>query len=310
MVSAPACSCDCCVSQWSNRVVASGLECLPREAISGGSCSSVCSCGEGQQALFLARSAEVDYARFCSAECHPASDMPNLLCAAGLPSLTVTHKALKAMTQESQAVQSDSSSGEVLELKLAKAEMEKAEAHARTAGAAARFAYDSWQLALLSSKEMAKKASEATLDSLKARAKEQISEVTAAKAKYERQSSSMAWAHGGAQLSADYHKAMGRIVETADSWAKRADEFEEAAKVRSNLAQSDSIGAELAKQQGNEKLYEEKSLQALQEMHNAEDLQRKAASVREHSDSVREALPWYHRGADLAASFAPSTAQR
>jgi len=337
------CTCDCCLVVRGDAVGADNVKCVSRSGVGGASvdvgCPPMCGLAESARTVFQSLSGEVDYSRFCLAECRPGSTTMDDLCiesgsadddsvgggeASAAPAAAARFLVAKpaapvekAMTQlGAQVVQgetpamggaavtsTDQSVSDTVAVLLGKAEMLRAQHGAEMAGRAAGEAKQNYLRILRSSGEMAEAASEATLREIKRQASQQAQEALAVRQKYEMQSQEKA-TQAALDAARVYRDARIRDAQLAATWNERAQQYATASSERQEMATGFSSQAQVYREQRDFDAAEQSILMAHQAVDQAAAFAASATAAHEQAAKIKQGAQWYHYAEQAAAANA------
>jgi len=189
------------------------------------------------------------------------------------------------------------------QLQLAKAAMLEAKVHAKAAGAAARRAKESYELAMRSSREMAEYAGKLVYEEIQREAGEQAKKALKIRNDYVKaaQEAGIANAKGA---SAPYKKAAQTAVNTAGMWNLRAGEFASAAGALKSQATAMAGDAQKYTETEDYADAEMYSRQAHQLVAQSQEMADRADAAHKQANDIQSTLNWYALAGRGAAASA------
>jgi len=317
VVSKP-CSCDCCLVEQQDQAVSSRvgtLKCAPQSgafASADSGCSDICMLPTEMRSKFDSQTGEADYARYCMAQCSPASAKLHELCIdASLVDQTsdqavATAKAIpkkKSMTQvDAQVVSGAAGASEAALVLLAKQKEQEAEQQAEAAGRAAFTARTAYERLRLAVDQMAVQASQTTLDEIKAEAAQQSKKARDVRVAYENNAKAVATKNAVA-AAAVYSKAMGRDMLVSTVWNERAHQFATAANQRENMAMDFSADAEEYRSRNEMDLSKQRLVMAHQAIDQAAAFGAQSEAAHKQAQAIANSKGWYEYAKRAVAGF-------
>merc|ERR1719473_756368 len=189
------------------------------------------------------------------------------------------------------------------QLQLAKAAMLEAKTHAKAAGAAARRAKESYELAMRSSREMAEYAGRLAYDEVQREAGEQAKKALKIRNDYVKAAQDAGIANAKA-AAAPYKKAAVVATNTAAMWNLRANEFASAA--GSLKGQAEKMAGDAAKYTDTEDWSDAEgfSRQAHQLVAQSQEMAGRADSAHVQANDIQKTMNWYGLAGRGAAASA------
>mmetsp|Transcript_28128 Transcript_28128/g.86283 ORF Transcript_28128/g.86283 Transcript_28128/m.86283 type:complete len:256 (+) Transcript_28128:6-773(+) len=234
---------------------------------------------------------------------NPAAAFSPALPPAFSPMLPLAEGPLPQLVARRAEAGADNGPGAAAALVLAKGEMEKARSQAQAAGQAARLARQSYEYIEASARAMAKAAAEQTLDEVRKAASEQAEEALKIRQRYEESAKENA-TEAALKAAKVYRKAKLRDMGIAQIWARRARQFDVAAREREDVAAEDAALAEGYKRGQAPAMERKYALKARQEMDEAEAYSQGAESARAQADKLMKGNAWYDWAEQAAAANA------
>merc|ERR1719274_232872 len=189
------------------------------------------------------------------------------------------------------------------QLQLAKAAMLEAKTHAKAAGAAARRAKQSYELAIRSSREMAEYAGRLAYDEVQREAGEQAKKALKIRNDYVKAAQDAGIANAKA-AAAPYKKAAVVATNTAAMWNLRANEF--ASSAGALKGQAEKMAGDAAKYTETEDWSdaEQFSRQAHQLVAQSQEMAARADSSHTQANDIQKTMNWYALAGRGAAASA------
>jgi len=214
-------------------------------------------------------------------------------------------KAPKENAQKATALLHQKQAPEVTptQLQLAKAAMLEAKTHAKAAGAAARRAKESYELALRSAREMAEYAGRLAYDEVQREAGEQAKKALKIRNDYVKAAQDAGIANAKA-AAAPYKKMAVTATNTAAMWNLRANEFAGAAGALKG--QAEKMARDAAKYTETEDWSDAEtfSRQAHQLVTQSQEMADRADSAHTQANEIQKTMNWYSLAGRGAAASA------
>lgn len=326
--SAPPCSCDCCIAQ-AARTVSAGGACIPRvegaAEVAGASsgCSKVCGVLDAQRALFDARTAQVDYSRYCPSFCvslgsddwgQQTPQAEAMLCASRAslfvapgrrPLGLLAGRGGEPAPAPAPAPAASLKVAEVSDsiLSLAKGEMMTARRHAAAAGMSARAARQAYEDVLAAAQKMGQEVGQGVLKQVQDAAAQQATEALQMRLRWEDAQRSKANKAAAAAV-AMYQQAQQRDANIETSWRQRADEFAEAQKQEDQRASKAATQAEIYRDGGDPQGADDFTQQAEASLARAKQYGLEAQAAREQAAEIEKTSEVYPEAMQAAAARA------
>jgi len=316
VVSKP-CSCDCCLVEQEDQAIRSGLgalKCAPTAgsfASAGSGCSDICMLPNELRTSFQSEKGDADYSRYCKSQCSAAGSTLHERCIdAALVQSAPEVKApvqvapkKKSMAQfGSEVTMGGAAASESALVLLAKQKMLDARNQAEAAGRAAFTARTAYERLKLTSDEMAVKASETTLNKIKAEAAQQSKKALNVRLAYVKNAQDTATrnALGAAGV---YSKAMVRDMALSAAWQVSAGQYATAANQREKMAMDFSAEAELYRSRGQIADSKQRLIMAHQAIDQASAFGAQSESAHKQAQAIANSKPWYLYAKRAAAAF-------